>query len=389
MNRFQTQDGLQRAVQFLDRIGRAAWEPFHRNEQGFPVDEPVRGTYYDNNGDPFRSYWEAVAGIMGMAIGLLNNGAAKLGRSPVRTQALHGFDLAEPNSSWTQFEYEKLFDILISNEIVSVADAMVKTTGYLSAVRDPESAGQGRYLFRGQTDIGWPLRPQMGRYLHDEIQEGRATPPADPLTITDLELGDLGNFQSAWPVATADELDKLTAANLAPDSAVWWMLMQHYADGAGHGTRLLDVTTSLLFGLLFACVEWETGTVDGDRDGVVYLFMEGQNALAHDYLVEELPEAQEVFRAPHDVLHMVLSPPHNERSKAQSGGFLWWSEFWTPIGEGVPYLRIPGGNKEKIVRELLSFGVGPKEAVRGRKGLENERNLRQALGLGPWEPRGL
>ncbi len=308
----------------------------------------------------------------------------------MRTKAPRGFDLAEAGSSWTQFEYEQLFDILISNEIVSIADAMVKTTAHLRKIRNTMVGNQQRYLFRGQTDIKNRLRPRLGRYLHKEIEAQRAKPPSDPLKTTALELKAFEDFQKAWPVATADELDKWAAGSLPPYSAVWWMLMQHYADaGGGHGTRLLDVTTSLLFGLLFACVEWDTGTIDENTDGVVYLFSEGHNAIVCDFLIDGLPSAHELFCVPHVVLHMVFNPPHNERSKAQSGGFLWWPDFWNEIGQGVPYLRIPGGYKERIARELLSFGVGPKEAVRGSKGLENERNLRRALGFYRWEPKGI
>ena len=83
-----------------------------------------------------------------------------------------------------------------------------------------------------------------------------------------------------------------------------------------------------------------------------------------------------------------MNPTHNERSKAQGGAFIWWPRFWEeyPASRSLAYLRLPAEHKEAIARELLAFGVGPKEAVRGRKGLENERALRANLKLLKWDP---
>ena len=162
--------------------------------------------------------------------------------------------------------------------------------------------------------------------------------------------------------------------------------MQHY--DRGEGTRLLDLTTSLMAALLFACVDWESGTIDASADGVIYLWPAGNNTNVDDFLLRSMPDTAEALFSQHpDAPHQILNPPHNERSKAQSGAFMWWPRFWEDAPYPEPYyLRVVASAKGDIVSDLLSMGFGPKEAVRGKKGLENERSLRAQLGFPSWEP---
>ena len=129
----------------------------------------------------------------------------------------------------------------------------------------------------------------------------------------------------------------------------------------------------------FSSVNRETGDNDHTTDALLYIYVEGQNCVFSDYTKHITPPLHEIFTAQHDIKHMVLNPPHNERSKAQGGSFIWWPKFWEPITDGLPYLRIPKENKKNIAKELLAFGVGPKEAVRGEKGLTNEKILRALI----------
>lgn len=91
-----------------------------------------------------------------------------------------------------------------------------------------------------------------------------------------------------------DPLD--LATQIADDHAAWWPRMQHYETP----TRMLDVTTNPLFGLLFACVDWQTGRLSADADGVVYVFAENGGFVVRDLATEEPSIAPEYYDAQHE-----------------------------------------------------------------------------------------
>jgi len=368
-----------RAIEFIDKLARKAYEPFRdKGDTDFPDDAPCGGHYINNNNERITSLQELIITSSGNFRAGLMQGIRFLQRAEsLPTPPGNVVDIV--NSNFSAFEFEKLCDILMSDSVVSVSDAMIKTTAFLQTLTSSVEFGKKRYLFRGQSNINYALIPRLGRVLAENIKTGSVTPPTNLLTATPEELNALTSFQSTWPSSSADDLDIHTVSSYSSTDAAWWVLMQHYADDYGNGTRMLDVTSSLLFALLFACVSWTDGTINTDTDGIVYMFYESGNFQVFDYLDTNSPQAAQFFDTQHEVPKMLFNPPHNERSKAQGGGFIWWPKFWEPLNTNLYYLRIPGDNKLHIAKELLAFGVGPKEAVRGDIGLRNEENLRSIL----------
>ena len=357
----------------MEKVSEAAWNPIRSKESGFE-NPPFLGEFFDSEGKSVNENWQVIYKSSSLFNAALHKASSMLPLSSNhRVIPPHGFDIADSNQNWLSFELDRIFEVLVSDAIRSVSDATIKTTAYLSIINSTTN-GNRRYCFRGQSNIGYSLVPRLGRLIAGDIKDGKILPP-NHRAVTSRELFDLKEFQSNWPVETVDKIDELTVKDIPDNASQWWFLMQHYADGYGDGTRLLDVTTSLLFALLFACVDWEEGTINEGQDGIVYFFLEGQNARVDDFLQRSPSRAKEFFNTDHDVRYMIFNPPHNERSKAQGGGFIWWPKFWEPQTENLPYLRVPAENKKMIAKELLSFGVGPKEAVRGEKGLQNEKTL--------------
>jgi hypothetical protein len=381
LRKFKTTAAIERTQWFIEKLARQGWEPLHKDEPGFSKSTPSRVQYFDYNGKPVTELWNVIAKSSEAFRAALESGKQLLPPENEHVCPPHGFDIGATNSAWAQFEYERIFDIIKSNCVTSVSDATVKTTAYLQKIAPIFGDGNNRYLFRGQSNINHELIPRLGRVISKEIESGIFIPPHDPpIQVMQRELDELAEFKNAWGKIEKDEIDSFTVSKYANNDIGWWILMQHYADSFGNGTRLLDVTTSLLFALLFACVKWETGEIDDKNDGIIYFFVEGQNCMVNDYSeIKPLPSSIDFFNIKHDIKCMILNPPHNERSKAQGGSFIWWSKFWEPIKGELPYLRIPKENKLNIAKELLAFGVGPKESVRGEKGLRNEKSLREVI----------
>ena len=288
-----------------------------------------------------------------------------------------GTDVDKDN--WSQFARQELVEMIGREDISSISEAFLKATSLLRGLQ--RSASEQRcFLFRGQRDISWPLLPRKGRAL----KEADWIPPAQPLSdqrmtrILPEEIEGLETFRNQWEtIESVEDIDR--AKKLPDDHPEWWFRMQHY--GNGEGTRLLDLTTSLTSALLFACVDWKSGLIDDTTDGIVYLWEEGRNGNVDNFLLKKLPDtADQFFTNYPDAPVYILNPPHNERSKAQSGAFIWWPIFWEEPRFGDPYfLRVIAKAKTDIVRDLLSLGFGPKDAVRGIKGLQNEHSLRKQL----------
>lgn len=293
-------------------------------------------------------------------------------------------DTGQSGNGWRPFTVDRLARLVISRDISSVAEAFLKATPVLEAIRETVSDSSSGFVFRGQRNIEWDLVPTLGRNpaLQDyvsttdpnEFVEGRQT------KTSSFELDAIQDFRNRWDhIEHIDPIDKRDPRSA--DDPSWWFRMQHY-DENGPGTRLLDVTSSIPAALLFACLNWDTGLVDDSTDGVIYLFNEGGNAILEDFSDPSKNFiADELFTGFADVPVYFLNPPHNERSKAQAGAFLWWPKFWEPFPGQILYLRVPKESKKEIVKELLLLNFGPKDVVRGEKGLVNERRLRDSLGL--------
>lgn len=365
MKPFESRDQLDRMWPFLDRLARRAWE----------------------RDSIATSQKQAVGSAAGQLLVKMRGACNDLPPSNSRVcgEPPRGIDVDKSN--WSQFACDELVDMIGREDVCSVTDAYLKTTSLLRALHGTPSTGHQRFLFRGQRDITWRLLPRKGRALCD----AGWTPPDPYLTERRLtqalpeEIQCLEDFRNRWDTLESVE-DEDRQKVLPPHHPGWWFRMQHY--DPGDGTRLLDVTTSLIAALFFACVQWSSGTVNDTVDGVIYLWPEGQNANVDDLLIHQMPETADGLFSQHpDAPRFILNPPHNERSKAQSGAFFWWPRFWDDPPSGAPYfLRVAAHAKRDIVRDLLSMGFGPKEAVRGAKGLENETLLRADLDLPGWRP---
>ncbi|MBT4289139.1 MAG: FRG domain-containing protein, partial [Deltaproteobacteria bacterium] len=290
-------------------------------------------------------------------------------------------------SNWGQFALTELIDMVGREDICSVTDAFLKATSLLRVLKETYNSLHPHFLFRGQRDISWDLLPRKGRAF---IKSGW-NPPSQVLNkhsrtiVLQEEIDSLADFQIKWEtLEDVEDIDRNRV--LSNNHPEWWFRMQHYDNG--DGTRLLDVTTSLTVALLFACVDWSSGKIDDGTDGILYLWVEGMNGNVDDFLLNKMPTtAEKLFSDYPDAPCYILNPPHTERSKAQSGAFLWWPRFWKEAPHGAPYyIRVVASAKKNIVRDLLSMGFGPKEAVRGKKGLLNEQILRSNLGLPGWNP---
>jgi len=306
--------------------------------------------------------------------------------SAPRSEPPRGADVDEGHqgNGYRPFIVDKLAKLVFSRDVGSVAEAFLKATPALNKIRQAVGDGKAGFVFRGQRNIEWPLVPTLGRvpdFLNHVNEVGEQEFFVDSRSNTsEYERDLLLQFKNDW--SNHDEVDQLDLlTEIAPDHLSWWFRMQHY-DRSNLGTRLLDVTSSIPAALLFACLDWESGLVDNSTDGVLYLFVQGMNANLVDFTTST-PTCRdtELFNGFADAPVFFMNPTPNERSKAQSGAFLWWPKFWKEYQGQILLLRVLKERKREIVRELLLLNFGPKDVVRGQKGQANEERLRNSLGL--------
>lgn len=362
---YNSQNQVRGLWDYLDGISRKVWE-------NLPDDNPQRKNISSAAGDFYNQ---------------LLLGSKELPQEEISNTVQPPFGKDADNRDWSVFARNELIEMLGRNDVRSIADAFLKTKSLLRRLQSAGTGGQQRFLFRGQRDISWSLLPRKGRALLDAGWQPPLSQPTDRkrTEILPEELESLAIFRNQWDSLDTIE-DEDRQKTLPPDHPEWWFRMQHY--DPGDGTRLLDLTTSLTAALLFASVDWSSGKIDTSTDGIIYLWPEGQNGNVDDFLIHRMPKTADGLFSNHpDAPRFILNPPHNERSKAQSGAFLWWPKFWEePPYQSPFFLRVPSDAKTDIVRDLLSMGFGPKEAVRGIDGLKNEQLLRSELGLPNWSP---
>jgi hypothetical protein len=161
----------------------------------------------------------------------------------------------------------------------------------------------------------------------------------------------------------------------------WWAIMQHYDET--HGTRMIDITSSIFCALYFACANWD-GTVDESVDGRLYFFPTPGWRSDTD---EEDPREYSVDRyfdiqlAP-EFLRFRHSSSRNDRLVSQDGYFLWQARYDQPLVLPQSFsFRVDRSAKRSILLELYSIGYTAERIVRGKKGRQAHENLCKLLGV--------
>jgi hypothetical protein len=269
--------------------------------------------------------------------------------------------------------------------INSCTEALIKSHGVINWLYQGPKARK-RIFYRGEHNYEWDLTPRVGRSLcnHD---------PSDPLRITACELDFLAKFQER--VQTDAEMRNTIFGERrvpAEDDPEWWALMAHY--DTEHGTRMIDLTSSLFCGLYFACADWN-GTIDESTDGALYLIhsepwrpesknpeiRRGQVIGVEDLWMHSASKYFNVQNHP-DTLRFREARVRNERLIAQDGFFVWQPKFDETLGIGDGYhfkFRIYREAKMHILRELYSIGYTAHRIVRGSLGEEAHQRLCKEL----------
>jgi hypothetical protein len=160
------------------------------------------------------------------------------------------------------------------------------------------------YLFRGQADANWPLKPTLLRYIKPDVSTEEA--------IT-IEKDALREFRSHAHLHLPSNILSSTSNLLH-----WWSLMQHY----NAPTRLLDWTKSPYVAAYFVVEQlW-------DRDGAIWLFhakdlRNEMNSRFEDIYTKQEPEFKKYLLNPKadQSLQPWLPNVLSDRMVAQQGCF--------------------------------------------------------------------
>lgn len=230
------------------------------------------------------------------------------------------------SDQWMPLIREELFGFNAKGDeyICSTSEALIKCNGLKRALDDFNAP----LYFRGEHNFGWDLISKLGRStVIDWSKE-------DSNSVTAIELTLMSAFQQK--VESDDELKKEIFGSSEPlpkDDSGWWSIMQHYDEE--HGTRMIDITSSLFCALYFACINWD-GVVDSSIDGKLYLFPyppgRGQSRSPdmwkdqligpEDHVYDSLAEYYNVDSAD-DFPRFRKSPVKNDRALSQDGMFIW------------------------------------------------------------------
>lgn len=299
------------------------------------------------------------------------------------TQAHKGMDLGDEQKGWTTSIFRHINKIFTTTGISSLTDAVVMSNALISL---EDRLPDHQVFFRGEHKIGYPLLSSIGR-----TQIGNTFNDEEYSNITQIELSAIKKFQKDClfgAIELKDE-DREKVKNLDINSSMWLILMQHY-DNKNNGTRLLDITPSIFIALYFACVKWD-GSINEDDDGILYLLDPRWLKVRHirEYSDKTMPWEEiegvsvdsffEITDNTLDVGRVLSTNQKNERLKAQNGHFIWHPKFNLPLEHGLFYMRVNKEAKKAIAKELLIFGINPRELIQGSDGEVAYDNLMMSL----------
>lgn len=264
------------------------------------------------------------------------------------------------STSWLQIIEDEIFrfNSYGTEYIGSCTDALIKIQG----IKRKLDQFSNTTIFRGEHRFGWPLIPKFARNRNIEIK--------DPRRVTPEELEAMRYFQNS--VLHSDDLKVKIFGNSNPldiEHPSWWHIMQHY--DTIHGTRMIDVTSSLFSALYFACADWN-GEVDETTDGKLYMFpylpgrtdnkkperceTSGRIISGEDESKDKLSEYFSIEDGI-DFPRFRHATNPNDRSLAQDGFFAWQPYFTKPLKtfQTFPF-RVFRGAKIEILSELSSIG---------------------------------
>jgi len=300
------------------------------------------------------------------------------------SKAHKGMDIGdEHHGGWFNSIFKHINEIFTTTGISSLTDAVVISNALISL---EDRLPDHQVFFRGEHKIGYPLLSSIGR-----TQTENTFSNEEYSNITKVELNAIKQFQDDClsGVIELKEEDKEKVKNLDKNSSMWLILMQHY-DNNGNGTRLLDITPSIFIALYFACVKWD-GSIDEEEDGILYLLDPRWLRVRHirAYSDKTMPWEEiesitiddffEITDDTLDVSRVLSTNQKNERLKAQNGHFIWHPKFNLPLEQGLFYMRVNKEAKKIIAKELLIFGINPRELIQGSDGEEAYGNLMMAL----------
>ena len=277
--------------------------------------------------------------------------------------------------------------------IISISECILKVQGIVNTFNQ-DTRTRHLSLFRGHTDESWTISSSIARNMQNKgISLSTAT------EISKFEINALRKWQEK---IKSDKYLREEIFGECPlpndDNASWWQLKQHYDDDKETGgSRLIDVTSSPLSALYFACAGWD-GSIDESKNGMLWVLHNppGRHFVDQQTLKHIDPRYQEwydhagetisdYFDFNHSaVIRTILTSPDNHRSIAQDGYFLYYPDLST---EGNLWTSqtftfvIPAQFKKHILTELYSLGYTPEKMVRGHKGIEAKRRLEKELGI--------
>ena len=198
--------------------------------------------------------------------------------SPAKTLEQDETALQAMNPGWHKLAMEHLVDSFGRYGMDCVGSA-AEAVMYANALGGRFATQE--LFYRGEHQYGYELRSKAERKISDKKLGEQG--------ITDEEIDQLRRFQKE----VAADPEKY--ASIGKDEVLadlnhprWLPVMQHYDDT--FGTRLLDISSSIMAGLYFGTVSW-AGDINENVDGILYVLLGGNPGMTvRGSYFEEEPE---------------------------------------------------------------------------------------------------